>query len=542
MADGLRIEDHSGDEDRDSTEPGSVDLSEFGRVWSLISKRLGDAAKRDPALADACGVVGRWLIALVDPVRDAPATDAPVAESPDESPGVEPEQRTVERTLSLGGDAAPVEVVDDGTVPTAVAATPTIEPAPPEAWTSPPVVPLALVAQRAQLKAECCRWAIDRRGRLADGADFEQHIKPMDIELYDRLGSLPECYAWPLDPYVTLPGDLALENAGGCYEALADAIELAERVRSDEELFDSFGHTAYELLAECCSSLRIALDRCDIRKDADQTAAFNWLRVRTHEDGVFIARHMRLEDPADPETWPDRRDVVAGVVEQIDALKSHEKERKNLLGRVGYLAKRWADYQGDEVMTQTTKLADAIERLVELKVRPSDPRIRDPLLTIADDLPDGFEPRGPFAEALRYADEHTARLEAESQRPPATTAEPTAEVLEARALLKGKVVVLIGGDCRPRSRDALREGLELAELRWVATREHESISNFESQVKRDDVAVVLLAIRWASHSFEGIKTACDRAGKPFVRLPGGYGLNRVAYEIVNQVSDELDKG
>jgi hypothetical protein len=51
--------------------------------------------------------------------------------------------------------------------------------------------------------------------------------------------------------------------------------------------------------------------------------------------------------------------------------------------------------------------------------------------------------------------------------------------------------------------------------------------------------VVLLAIRWSSHSYGGIREFCEAAGKPLVRLPGGYGTNRVAREIVEQASEAL---
>src|SRR6185295_12839977 len=95
---------------------------------------------------------------------------------------------------------------------------------------APEHAPVATVAARARLKADCCRWAIERRRRLRDGADFELLVKPRDLALGADTRALPDCYAWPLDPYVSLPEDRALDDAAGCYEALADAYELAERV------------------------------------------------------------------------------------------------------------------------------------------------------------------------------------------------------------------------------------------------------------------------------------------------------------------------
>ncbi|MEZ6105837.1 MAG: hypothetical protein R3B96_06870 [Pirellulaceae bacterium] len=74
---------------------------------------------------------------------------------------------------------------------------------------------------------------------------------------------------------------------------------------------------------------------------------------------------------------------------------------------------------------------------------------------------------------------------------------------------------------------------------WIETREHQSIDGFEPYVARADVAVVLLAIRWASHSFGDVREFCERYQKPLVRLPGGYNANQVAAQILQQCSDRL---
>src|SRR4051794_12024792 len=117
-----------------------------------------------------------------------------------------------------------------------------------------------------------------------------------------------------------------------------------------------------------------------------------------------------------------------------------------------------------------------------------------------------------------------ARCRVVEEKPEAE--EPSLEVRRATRLLEGKSIVLIGGCPRPYPQEATRTALGLRELIWISTREHQSIEGFEPSVARADVAVVLVAIRWSSHSFEGVKRLCDVNGKPFVRLPGGYGVNQ----------------
>ena len=62
---------------------------------------------------------------------------------------------------------------------------------------------------------------------------------------------------------------------------------------------------------------------------------------------------------------------------------------------------------------------------------------------------------------------------------------------------------------------------------------------FEPAVARSDVAVVLLAIRWASHSYGDVKDYCEKYGKPMVYLTAGYNPNQIAHQILQQVGDRL---
>jgi hypothetical protein len=113
------------------------------------------------------------------------------------------------------------------------------------------------------------------------------------------------------------------------------------------------------------------------------------------------------------------------------------------------------------------------------------------------------------------------------------------QVRTAAKLLSGKSVLLIGGDDRPEARQALEAAFRLRELFWIETKVHESIDRFQHAIARPEVALVLLAIRWASHSFGDVKEFCERYGKPLVRLPGGYGPNQVAEQVLSQASGHL---
>lgn len=497
-------------------------------------------AAEDTALRSAVAALGRWLVALADEGDRAAHAKAEASGAPTE-PSAPPLPRVL-KTLNLGGQMLRVEVPEEtrGDLTPAARA----ESAPPASVeptiSEPQEVPidLGLVAKRSRLKAECCRWAIERRRRLSEDIDFDQAIKPTDMDLLGRARALPDCFVWPLSPYAYLPEDRVLDDVAGCYDTLADALDLTQRVIHDDAFADEFRERCYELHAEACSALRKILRDCDIDKDVDQDDAFQWLRTQVYHERVYIARHMRIDDPADPLTWLERRDEIAALAQELEQRIVHTKEIKQRFGKIGYISKRWPDYGDDERETQASTLVECIERLIELGVRPSDVRLRDVLMPIIDDLPGDISETSRVHEVLRYIDEHVARSEAEP-RAASRPLPPTEQVQQVRELLNGRVAVLIGGQCRPRSREALEAGLGLRELRWITTREHESLSNFEADVRRPDVDLVMLAIRWASHAFEDIKRVCQRHDKPYVRLPRGYGVNQVAIEVLRQASEML---
>ena len=180
---------------------------------------------------------------------------------------------------------------------------------------------------------------------------------------------------------------------------------------------------------------------------------------------------------------------------------------------------------------------EVVEATVGEGIPPSSRAIRELLLPLIDELPDRDDwPRG-FRLVLRELDRYLGdRLQVSKTKAPEV---PSAEVAEATRLLSGKDVILIGGSRRPDAYEALKTTLGLKDLIWIETREHESITKFEPYVTRPEVALVLLAIRWSSHSFGEVKRLCERYGKPLVRLPAGYNPNQVAAQILAQGSGQL---
>jgi hypothetical protein len=115
----------------------------------------------------------------------------------------------------------------------------------------------------------------------------------------------------------------------------------------------------------------------------------------------------------------------------------------------------------------------------------------------------------------------------------------THDILAVRNALRGKRIVMIGGDERPQRKKAIIEAFELSELEWVATKPHETHDSLTGPIRDHDTALVLLLIRWSSHSYGEMRDVCAEFEKPLVRLPAGYNPAMIAREVIEQAGARL---
>jgi hypothetical protein len=243
-------------------------------------------------------------------------------------------------------------------------------------------------------------------------------------------------------------------------------------------------------------------------------------------------------DPADPTAWHDLQGRIEALREAFQEARHDRRERRSLFNRIRYHGRRVASAsEGREAVEDWQRIGESVAGLLATGLPASNVELRDLLLPWHERIPAGFEPGEALELALREIDRYLASRETEEPRE--RRCEPTPEVRRAAELLRGRRVVLIGGQERPRSREALELAFELAELRWISTSSATSYTSFEPEIARPETALVILAIRWSAHSFENVKEYCERYGKPYVRLPAGYGPNRVAAEILSQASGRL---
>ena len=513
----------------DQHEPERPGEDSFAAALAALGRRLEELCRTDEGLRRQLRGVGRLLVEIGQEAEVRAAPEPPVVRA-----SLAEALERAARELAPAQAEAPRQPVPPMATHAAIAASGIPPP--------PTAEDLSLIERHCRLKAEGSRWAAERQRRLADGADFAREIEPRDRELLDRARTAAGPFLWMNHPGMTIPERLSLlDDLGGCFDALAASVALARDVEREPGLEDDRMETVLALVAEAQSALRAGVgDLDDVRMDPDQARTHAWLKAVAMERRVFIRRHMRLDDPADPSAWHDLLSRIEALHAAITDARERVARRRSLLNRTRYHVKLILHDANGGRLHDWSVAIDCVERLVGDGMPPSNTDVRDMLLPLLDRLPEELPDLPPgFLAVLREADRYVASRQAETpQAPPVRSAEAP-QVAEVMQLLAGREVVLIGGRCRVDARRSLEAAFGLQDLTWIETREHQSIASFEPLIARPEVALVMLAIRWSSHSFGDVKRFCDAHGKPLVRLPAGYGVNQVAAQVARQASVQL---
>ena len=404
----------------------------------------------------------------------------------------------------------------------------------PERWTSPADDDWDNIVACCQLKAEACRWAARRRRLLAERADFQREIAPRDRAIVAKAKELGDCFLWMCSTDSPAPSDASLyDDISNGFEAVAAGVLLLHDNQTHRRTTDL--KQTLMLLAESQLVLREAIQRIGGPVDSDQVRVFNLVKQTAAAGHVHLVHHMRVQDSADPKSGAELLSRIRSFrrqrqesVEKEQQLQPLFEQLRNKLSTLGNNSSA-----SGQLWREVISL---IEQLVNSGVPPSQRLLREMILPLIDQLPETIDIPPGVELVLREMDRHLAEVPSPVIE---ESTESTAEVEAVAQLLKGRTIVLIGGDRRAHAEVALKRAFRLRDLVWISTRSHESTAGFEPPINQPDVAMVLLAIRWASHSFGDIKAFCHRAGKPLVRLPGGYNPQQVAVQILKQASGML---
>lgn len=545
-------------------------------------RQLADAAaqvlrphlERSEPLRRAVALIGKWLCAeAADAAPGAPACPAPTGAigapgAADLQAGTEPEpappapRADGEATARHGAAGrAPVEasavvplrlgdgkadLVLTGTAEDLARARASVSEGPVASNTETSgmsVADLGLIEARCRLKAASCRLFIERRAAPAD-SEAERDVLDRLNGMIAKARSLPNCFLWALYRDRQQPDDALLARIADCYDAQADAVALMRRVAAmrgsahpDDE------RSGFLLLAAANSALRVALDGTWLTEDdRDQTEVHVWLRRETAARRVYVERHMTIDDPADPAGAAERRLRIQAEAQRLAEREAAARRVKSVLGQVRYHSGQLAKCRPGDAATHWSKIADAVAQLGTLGVPPTDRRIAEAVGPVAAGLWPGLTPGADHLAAV------IPRASALARDPEATTMDATGPdrrewsdtVLSVRDLLRGRRMVIVGGERNPEAIRRLVQAFELKDAEWVELMEHGTGGPMRAPVARPDTAVVVVIVKLTGHlhADEARKLAVA-AGKPFVMLPGGYNPERVADAIGTQASDRL---
>jgi hypothetical protein len=395
------------------------------------------------------------------------------------------------------------------------------------------LLPLTVIAERCRVKGEACRLVRDRLG-----GPHGARNATAEADLMRQADDLPDCNLWMLtrDPVVTAPK--AWHDLGGAFASAAEAASLLLAwEHAPVALADRHAPRVLGLAAEAQSVLLYAVaDVRDVKLDFDQVQLFAHIRSTARDRQVFIPKFLKREDRADPASWPDVSQRVAELLTQLRAVGDRDRARQKGMNNLRFKLTRLRD-QPDENAGEWPRVLQLVDELVAGGLPPSNAELRDLLLPVLEDIPDEPEPGPNVAQVLAEIDRYLeTRPEA---APPAGARRLSPEVAEVAEMLHGREVVLIGGQARPVHKAAMIRAFGLTDVRWLCTPEHTSFTVFEPDIARPEVAVVLLAIRWSNHDYDGVRQYCEAYGKPLVRLPGGYNANQVAHHILSQAGGRL---
>ncbi|MFN0131156.1 MAG: hypothetical protein ACKVW3_01270 [Phycisphaerales bacterium] len=412
-------------------------------------------------------------------------------------------------------------------------ATPPVS-APPRERSAWEPVDLGVVAQRCSLKARACEAAAKRA--LATTPDERRRAQERVDELIPAAKALPDCFLWMFSTdYRVTPADLGVMRP--CFENLALACGVVTRTpKKDVAEYKE----AVTLLAEAQSALRKALqDGWITTPDRDQNDVFFWLRNATQTERIFVERHMKLDDPADPKQWEGLRGRLQELDRKSRAGDNRSREAKKALTKLRFHAAKIANAPTEDHEHDWKVVQESAAKLGEYGIVPGDDRLSDALEDVLR-VPEAKwgvpeEGRGVL-RAVRELTEAESEGEAGGSKAQAARTE-SAAVKRVREWLRGRRAVLIGGERYPHAAARIQRDFGLAELHWLELTEHGRTAPIHPPIADPETAVVWAVIRLTGHLFmDEAAEACRTYGRPLVRLPGGYNPSQIAEQTIAQAS------
>ncbi len=373
----------------------------------------------------------------------------------------------------------------------------------------------SVIAGRCRAKSEACKLIAKKIAGTYDDTQFATGM----AEARAAADKWPKCSLWMLDMVSLSRAAAVWDDLAGGYLAAADAADCLQVVtdpaaKADPEQILA----ALNLAAEAQSLLFSAvIDTGNARPDADQIQLYVTVRELAAARNTYIHRYLRRDDRVDPRTWPDLRKRIAALLEPFLSFQKKAGNTKKVLANLKFKLKRAAAAENPDRFDEWPRVMELLDEAVGGGIAPSHPELRDALLPVVEVIPEDVMVPVPVAAIIRELDRHLAGATANGRPPtPPIALEP----------LRGRSVVLIGGQIRPHDRDDWIRAFDLTALHWIEP--ERDLLEVERAIADPDTAAVFYSVRWAGHAFADIRRLCAAYAKRLVRLPGSYSPQAVA--------------
>lgn len=307
------------------------------------------------------------------------------------------------------------------------------------------------------------------------------------------------------------------------------------------------------LIAESQSAVRVEALRSGIAAIPEQETAFKWLRYTCsqEEEGIMLNRFMRLDDHADPAGHADLQRRILTFCKPISLSIQNHKDLHELRSCQKKILADSQQVPGEPNLQLWMQIDSLTTSLVRNGIRHNDTRLRQILLPIIDLLPEqsaedateevtpGIEVSLELQAVAESIADYLKQQNEEVHEDSDADLLVSAELQNARLLLRDKVMVIIGGVCKPHAQQRLIKSLQVKDVRWLRARKQDKVSDFKA--KLTGAAVVVLITKIMGHKHNDVREMCDELKIPYVqtRYAAGYSVNQLVSVILDQASDRL---
>ena len=495
--------------------------------------------------AGALAMAQHERVATVEaPTSEGPAGSPAATESRVESTTLEPE----DPAFPAIGDATSV-----GVQPRSIKAVVEIDSAPPKKRRSPSTIARRIerfYKESGPLAAargdDCPHLAVVLRTAVCFGravTDSEEADDSQLATINEELGSLGDALRrlpaddqfFGLNRNRKLPVEV-WESLAECYQLLTSALECVEWIEREGWPGDSTSSRLISLCAAAETSLhRLIEERAHGVSEQIQERLHSRLQTLAETRGVFVEwwKSEAHGGRRTKEILAEARHLTSVYTDARHSRKRASQSEQMLLA-LQELLDAPANAEFDE------RLIERVAACLNAGIPPSDKRLRAMALPFREGLDEQEDPR--MKRLVKYVQEdgnrHLAKHESLVDVDIPEDPDAVRRKEEVVQLLRGRRVLFVGGNPKPKRIREIEAALGLEELVWPASDKTSTSDVFLRKI--DKVDLVCLVVLQARHARKQVIDRAKEQGKLTAWLPRGLGINRIVLDLHAQLIGEGD--